>query len=132
MPFDIQERFILEAEKLLKCTLPTDYRRLMQEDNGGTVELDGEFWELFPIADKLDRKRISRTCNNIISETSTHENIVTYPKGALALASDGAGNILMFKRNAQGNGFVDNVYCWSHETGNTKEVAKTFGELEIE
>ncbi|MFT6654927.1 MAG: hypothetical protein ACJAWI_001699 [Marinomonas primoryensis] len=41
----------------------------MKLDNGGEAFIEEDDWKFYPIKDASDRKRLSRTCNHIISET---------------------------------------------------------------
>lgn len=100
----------------------------MAQDNGGTVGVEDEDWELYPIADGSDRKRISRTANHIFRETALWAQTAGWPPGALAIASDGMGNALIFLK-IQGE-YRDKIYRWDHETGHSVEVAAKFGDIE--
>lgn len=73
MAFDL--KYILDLEKKLEVMLPITYKQIMKQNNGGTIYLDEDDWELFPIEDKLDKKRISRTCNHVIYETNRANGI---------------------------------------------------------
>lgn len=82
MAFDLDEKFLIQAEKELNILqFPTSYRNSMMKNNGGFFEYGTEdsndfaSFMLYPIADNSDRKRLSRTCNNVVKETkSTREN----------------------------------------------------------
>jgi len=130
MAFDLDEKYIKKAEEILGTLLPNAYKNEMMQNNGGTICIDDEVWELFPIADTSDKKRISRTCNHIIHETNQAKRWSDFPKNALAIASDSCGNLLIFK---QENGkYLDEIYLWNHETGELSMVANSFEGLEIE
>ena len=130
MAFNLDEKYIKEAENKLGALLPDAYKKEMMQNNGGTIYLDDEDWELFPIADNSDKKRIARSANHIIYETNQANKWANFPKGALAIASDGSGNLLIFK---QENGkYLDEIYLWNHETGDVGMGANSFEELEIE
>ncbi|MGR5154693.1 SMI1/KNR4 family protein [Photobacterium swingsii] len=49
MPFDLDEKFIVEAESVLTGSLPESYRLAMMQSNGGELEVDDEEWEQYPI-----------------------------------------------------------------------------------
>jgi hypothetical protein len=61
MPFDLDERYVQAAEQALGASFPTTYRLAMMSSNGGTVATESDDWELYPIADDSDRKRLART-----------------------------------------------------------------------
>jgi len=131
MAFDLHEKFIVAAEKTLNCKLPSSYRWSMQENNGGTIEADDGFWDLFTIADNSDKKRLSRSCNNIITEMKRSSLRANFPKNVLAIASDGTGDLMILKKDPSGDCYFDNVYIWFHETGEIVELVSDFKELEV-
>lgn len=130
MAFDLKEEYILDAEEKLGAILPMTYKQIMKQNNGGTIYLDEDDWELFPIEDKLDKKRISRTCNHIVHETNIAKEWASFPTQSLAIASDGCSNLLILKQ--EDNKYLNEVYIWNHETFELKQVANDFSELEIE
>lgn len=99
MPFNLEDKFILQAETELEANLPENYKASMQKNNGGEIEISGDVWDQYPIFDKSDRKRISRTCNHIIAETKSCEDFGNFPANALAIAGNGCGDQLVRKRN---------------------------------
>lgn len=69
MPFNLSEEQLAHAEKEIGLKLPHEYREAMKLDNGGEAFIEEDDWKFYPIKDASDRKRLSRTCNHIISET---------------------------------------------------------------
>lgn len=128
MPFDLAEPFILEVERQLGGSLPGSYKAAMSRSNGGEIEADDDLWQLHPIADTSDRKRLARTANHIIRETASACAWPTFPFGALAIGANGSGDRLVFLRS--GNFFGPEVHIWWHETGNTQVFARDFSELQ--
>lgn len=129
MPFPIDEEFVRQAEEKLGASLPQSYRISMIAENGGDIASEFEDWRLFPILDSSDRKRISRTCNDIIAETKSASVWSTFPQQALAIAEDGTGDRLVFLRS--GSLFGPEVYHWFHETGELAKIADDFSEPAI-
>ena len=127
MPFNLAERFIRAAEEELGAPLPHPYRQAMIASNGGEVAAYDAVWNLHPILDKSDRKRLSRSCNDILRETRRMRDCPDWPDNALAIADDGTGDKLLFLR--QGRLFQPEVYVWLHDTGELIEVAQSFSEL---
>jgi len=125
--FNLEEKFVLQAEVELDAVLPQSYKTSMQKSNGGEIEVAGDVWEQYPIFDKSDRKRIARTCNHIIAETKSCEDFVNFPNNALAIAGNGCGDQLVLIK--QSNSYTDSIYIWSHETGEFDKVANDFKEL---
>ena len=127
MPFPLPEACLLAAENLLGAALPQSYRQLMLRSNGGELEAVGDSWELYPVADSTDRKRLSRTINHVIRETAELRQWPGFPENALAIGSNGCGDQLVLLR--QGDIFTPQVYQWSHETGDLVVVANDFADL---
>ena len=128
MPFDLAESFIIAAESVLGARLPSAYRKAMLRSNGGELRLDEDSWFQHPIADTSDRKRLARSANHILMETQACQRWPRFPRDAVAIASNGAGDQLVFVR--QGAEFQAAVYLWSHETGSLAKVANDFAVLE--
>jgi len=125
--FKLEEKFILQAETELEASLPESYKISMQQNNGGEIETSGDVWDQYPIFDKSDRKRISRTCNHIIAETKSCEDFGNFPPNALAIAGNGCGDQLILLK--QSSNYGNSIYIWSHETGEVDKVANKFSEL---
>lgn len=128
MPFNLDASFILIAEQVLGAALPVSYKAAMQTSNGGELDALGDIWQLYPIADTSDRKRIARTANHIIKETGLALEWSAFPVHALAIANNGTGDQLVFLR--EGDSYSEAVYHWCHETGVLDIVANDFAELE--
>ena len=127
MPFDLAEKFVVAAESALGASLPDEYKVAMRQSNGGEVETDDDYWNLYPIADTSDRKRLARTANHILAETQACQGWPGFPENALAIARNSTGDQLLFLK--KGTEFGATVYAWSHETGNIKAVADSFNKL---
>ncbi len=127
MPFDLQESYLLAAEAALGARLPESYRASMLRSNGGEVEAAGDVWQLHPIADTSERKRISRTANHVLRETAELRSWPGFPSNALSVASNAAGDCLLFLQNR--DAFDPTVHAWSHETRELSRVAGDFSEL---
>lgn len=128
MPFNLSETFILEAERRLGASLPFSYKTAMARSNGGEIEALDDVWQLYPIADTSDRKRMARTANHIILETASMQGWAKFPPNALAIGGNGSGDCLVFLRAAQS--FSPAVHVWSHETGTSELLAQDFSELQ--
>jgi hypothetical protein len=61
MGFPTTEEYHRQAEQALGVQLPLALRDRLLRDNGGDVEAADDVWQLFPVQDTTDRKRISRT-----------------------------------------------------------------------
>jgi hypothetical protein len=129
MPFPINLDQVRHTEIEIGVSLPSAYVAQMLTRNGGTVEAAGDDWDLYPIRDASDRKRLARTCNHILRETKEAAKWDGFPEGALAIAGNGCGDHLVFMRNPDGRSFDAAVYIWDHETGETEPIAPAFSSL---
>jgi hypothetical protein len=127
VPFNLSEEQLALTEQELGAMLPAEYRESMKLNNGGEVSTEEHDWELYPIKDTSDRKRISRTCNHITNETKLCLEVGGFPENAVAIASNGSGDQMVFLKKS--NFFSKVVYIWLHETGELQELASTFSEI---
>jgi len=128
MPFTLDDKFLLSAEEKLGAKLPDSYRQAMMAANGGEVASGLDDWYLYPIMDSTDRKRLARTCNDVVAESMRLAGWERFPRQALAIANNGEGDQLIFLRSDDRYGPA--VYCWSHESGELTKVAEDFAQLE--
>ena len=128
MPFPLEERFILLAEEKINGSLPHYYREKIKESNGGDIEALGDSWLLYPIADTSDKKRLKRTCNNIVTETESARKWYGFPEDVIAVGENGRGDRLILRRQSRSK-FGEEIFVWDHETLEVKSVAKNFDKL---
>jgi hypothetical protein len=117
MGFPTTEEFLRNAEQALGVPLPPALRDRLLRDNGGEVEAADDVWQLFPVQDTTDRKRLSRTANHIVRETAEARKWRGFPAAAIAIASNGSGDHLIVDP-ARG----PTVLLWDHETGAAEPV----------
>ncbi|MHC4744543.1 MAG: SMI1/KNR4 family protein [Planctomycetota bacterium] len=118
MPFPVDNIYIQKAEEELAVRFPQAFRTGMAAVNGGEVELHGDCWRLFPVRDSSSRKRLCRTCNDIVLETGSARDWVGFPADAIAIADNGSGDkLVMVRENSDKGRLQDTVYFWDHETG---------------
>ena len=98
MPFPIDEKYIAQTEQQLGLVFPPCFKAKMIEMNGGEVVAEDDLWQLFPFFDQADKKRIKRTCNHIIVETKQAQQWQGFPSDAIAIASNGSGDPLIFNK----------------------------------
>ena len=96
MPFPVERRFIEDTERELGVQFPDAFKKKMMLMNGSEVSVASEVWQLFPFWDKSDSKRLSRTCNHIGLETKNAKSSLSFPAEAIAIATNGAGDHLVF------------------------------------
>lgn len=131
MPFPVDRLSIAATEVKLGVTFPLSFVTRMLPRNGGEIHAAGDIWELHPFLDTSDRKRLKRTCNDIVHETRWSRSMAAdFPQEAVSIASNGGGDQLVFMPAAASPGHLqDRVYLWDHETGDLSEVARDFSEL---
>lgn len=130
MAFPVEERFIIETEKKLGAKLPLSYVKKMMNDNGGEVQTPPDAWVLYPIFDSSDKKRLKKTCNDIVKETQNARGWNGFPEDAVAIGSNGCGDQLVILRDKESPEILaDEVYWWDHETGKLNMVAMKFDDL---
>jgi hypothetical protein len=123
MPFPVDQKWIDEAETRLGVKLPKSYREAMAPLNGGEIEAMGDVWEMYPVWDKSDKKRLTRTCNDIVRETGTSRSCDGFPQNAVAIATNGCGDQLILLPNENDSSRLDEtVFFWSHETREIEPV----------
>ena len=127
MAFNLEEQYVLETENALGATLPDTYRLAMMTNNGGTVDAVDEDWELIPIRDASDKKRLARSCNDIVTETASFREWSGFPTGAVAIAANGSGDCIVFIR--EGDKFHPQPHIWSHETRALVKISDDFSAL---
>lgn len=71
------------------------YRQAMMTSNGGQVSAHDDVWDLHPALDTSDRKRLKRSCNDILHDTEYMLDWPGWPKNALALGSNSDGDRLV-------------------------------------
>lgn len=133
MAFPVEERFIVETEKKLGMSLPQDYVKKMMEENGGEVQTPPDAWVLYPIFDTSDKKRLKRTCNDVVRETQGARDWTGFPEDAVAIGGNGSGDqlVLLQDKNSPDK-LGDEVFWWDHETGALNLVAPRFADLALD
>ena len=130
MPFPVDPKYIRDSEGKLSTTFPSMFKGKMMRDNGGSIEAAGDTWWLYPFFDSSDKKRIARTCNDIVRETRRMRDWSSFPPGAVAIGSNGtADQLILVPRAEAADELGPAVYWWDHKTGELQKVAEDFAEL---
>ncbi len=127
MPFSLEENYIAAAEQQIGGRLPSAYRLMMMQENGGLVRLGSENWWLHPVFDTSDKKRLKRTCNHIVHETNTRFGIGGFPENGVEIAHNGSGDSLLFLK--EGEDYLESVYLFDHEMQVVSATKWTAGDL---
>ena len=83
------------AEQELGRVLPTPMKERLLRDNGGEVSAAGDVWQLHPVWDGSNRRAMRKTANNVVTETVAARAWARFPPGAVAIASNGTGDLLV-------------------------------------
>jgi len=118
MAFPIDEKYISDVEEKIGTFLPDFYKKRMKKQNGGEVEIYDEKWNLFPIFDSSDKKRIKRTSNHILVETKSAREWQNFPPNAIAIGGNDYGDILVLVLDEKTNIIENAIFMWSHDSGN--------------
>ena len=129
MAFPVDIKFIRDAELRLGVKFPAPFILRMVKNNGGEVRTPMDSWQLHPILDKSDRKRLKRTCNDIEQETTRAREWPSFPGKAISIGSNGNGDRLVLLPSADAPTVLGPVYWWDHERGVLLFVSDDFGDL---
>ncbi len=133
MAFPVDVKYINEFESEIGLKLPSAYKKGLTVTNGGEIDNASDLWQVFPVFDKSNRKRISRTSNHIIRETKSAKEWQGFPQEAIAVASNGYGDFaILIPDKFNTEYFEDKVYMWLHETPGTDKIFYTTGRLTSE
>lgn len=112
------------AQAALGHRFPASYRARMLRKNGGQLDLDGEPWWLFPIADHTDRKSLARTADDVVRNTAVaRSDGLGFPADGIAIAHNDAGDLLLFRAGDP------QVWVFRLRGGGTTVAAADFDEL---
>lgn len=125
MAITTTEDRVAAAEAQLGARLPTEYRNRLIANNGGDLETADDVWQVFPVFDDTDRTRASRSANHIVREAQQASGWPGFPRGAVAVAANGTGDLLIFLPGVDGtcNGRLQR---WSHESHECSPTALDF------
>lgn len=127
MPFPVDIQYIEKTEVILNVKFPDSFKLKMLQENGGEIEVDEDVWFIYPFFDESDKKRIKRTCNDLVRENEQAKLWTNFPEEAIAFANNGGGDQLVFVRNKLNQTLLDNaVYWWNHETGEITLLVNDF------
>jgi hypothetical protein len=116
MPVPVSEESLVAAEAALGRPLPRHLRERLLQDNGGEIVADGDDWHLFPVWDPTDRRTVRRTANHIVRENAEAREWESFPQGAVAVASNGTGDLLVVCEGS------DEIRLWRHDSGELEAV----------
>ena len=130
MSFQVDSKYIQDAERKLGVTFPLMFRGMMMRDNGGSFDAAGETWWLHPIRDTGDGRRAGRTCNDMVRETTAAPSRPGFPPTAVAVGNNGHGDeLILLPRSDQPGELSPAVFRWDHKTHEVQRLAGDFSEL---
>jgi SMI1/KNR4 family protein SUKH-1 len=130
MPFPVDIKYVHEAENKLGTKFPASFVTKMVKSNGGAVSTSIDSFELHPFMDSSDRKRLARTCNDIVRETTHARSWPDFPPTAVAVGANGGGDrLVLIPQSDRPDLLSHQVYWWDHETGRIELVADDFSDL---
>jgi hypothetical protein len=129
MPFPIDEIFVKKTEAKVRAAFPESYRTKMMGENGGEIVIGEDTWFLYPILDETDKKRASRTGNDIVHETESAKKWRGFPPNAISIAHNGEGDLLVFLIDAGAGKMGEAVFVWNHDNGSLETLSTSFGSL---
>ncbi len=125
MPLPASIRCAKAAAKLLGVKFPPDYVLRITRENGGTFSAGGEVWELYPVFDDSDRRRLKRTCDHVVRQTLLAREDKGFPPRGVVIGHHGTGERLIFL--AEDDGFIsDEISWWDSRSGELEQRAETF------
>jgi hypothetical protein len=123
MPFPVDRRYVVETEAKLGVVFPSRFVERMLKVNGGEFQAGDDVWQLYPFRDSSDRKRLKRTCNDIVHETTFSRSCEGFPTEAVAIGGNGGGDQLVLLPDSERPGQLsERLFVWDHETGDISEL----------
>ena len=130
MPFPVDIKCIHDAEAKLGVKFPASFVVKMTKLNGSSVTAEIDEWQLYPFLDSSDRKRLARTCNDIVRETRSARESPHFPTVAVAIGANGGGDhLILLPQQDAPHALSHEVFWWDHETGEINHVADDFADL---
>ena len=107
----IRQEDIRAAERELGVCFPGSYAAGMQRANGGEVTFGGLVWTLCPFMDRSERKKLLRTSNDVVRETSRFRGIGWFPPTGVVIATVDSHCLFLSRRNEHPE-LEDTVLAW--------------------
>jgi hypothetical protein len=116
MAFPTTRSAIKDAEWDLGVTLPGEFQVRLMARNGGELSTAGDVWQVFPVADASQKKMPGHPVADIVVENQRARTQEGFPRGALAIATNRKGNLLVLLPAKVAAQFDPQVFVWDHET----------------
>ena len=115
------EANVESAEKALGVRLPREFRERLMAMNGGELTTGGDDWKVFPVLDATQPQPVAP--GDLVAEAKRAAALPGYPKGAIAIAVNKAGDLLVLLPATLPRRLDPQVQKWSLETQKCKPVA---------
>jgi len=128
VPLPIPQTRIRETEVTLGVSFPAAFKMYMGRSNGGSTEIAGEAWFLFSVRDATTRETLRRTAEDLVRETARAiEANLGFPSDGVAIAHNGAGDLLFLRRH--GNQLGNEVWIYRLHGGELSLALDDVAEL---
>ena len=111
----VEEPYVAAAERQLGVAFPRRYREWLLACNGGAVEVDGAWWDLHPVMDASDPRRLGPTWDHVCRQTELAKLLGGFPASAVSIGDDGSGDRLVLLARTPGERLQ--LAVWQHDTG---------------
>lgn len=111
----VEAQYVDAAEQQLGVAFPRSYREWLQACNGGEVEINDAWWDLHPVMDASDPRRIGPTWDHVCRQTELARLLGGFPRAAVSIGEDGSGDRLVLM--ARSPGAALELAVWQHDTG---------------
>ena len=86
MASDLSKEQPQATENEIGARFAESYRQQMMPSNGGEIDAASDYWNLIPLRDTSDRKRLFRTANHVLAETKSFSGFPLWHENAFEIA----------------------------------------------
>jgi tRNA(Arg) A34 adenosine deaminase TadA len=111
---------VAAAERELGVKLPREFRERLMARNGGDLATAGDDWLVFPVPDTTTRGTSGAAWDSsahLVAQNRAARERKGFPPGAVAIATNRAGDLLVLVPKGDSGQFEPRVMIWKHETG---------------
>lgn len=113
MPWPVEQKYIDEAQLALGTRFPRNLVARLRKLNGGEVRHEGQTWWFHPVWDKSDKRRLSRTSNDIVRETAYARTLPEFPPGGVVIAKGvGPERLILLPSEDDPDQLAEEIYDW--------------------
>jgi hypothetical protein len=113
MAWPVEQKYIDDAQRQLGVVFPRNFVARLRKLNGGALTRDGQTWWFHPVWDKSDKRRLSRTSNDIVRETQHARTWPGFPQAGVAIAQGtGSERLILLPSESDPGQLGEAVYDW--------------------